>query len=55
VLAARCGLAAMDAVRDGRFGEMAALRADEIRPCRCEAWPRKFTTRYAAPLGDATR
>jgi 6-phosphofructokinase 1 len=30
VLATRFGVAAMDAVRDGRFGEMVALRADEI-------------------------
>jgi ATP-dependent phosphofructokinase / diphosphate-dependent phosphofructokinase len=30
VLATRFGVAAMDAVADGRFGEMVALRADEI-------------------------
>jgi phosphofructokinase-like protein len=30
VLATRFGVAAMDAVRDGRFGEMVALRAGEI-------------------------
>jgi 6-phosphofructokinase len=30
VLATRFGVAAMDAVRDRRFGEMVALRADEI-------------------------
>ena len=30
MLATRFGVAAMDAVYEGRFGEMAALRADEI-------------------------